>query len=81
MYIYLKENSQTISESLKAYRETNFDYSNPEVSRLRVKDMPDDIQTQKKKFQNYSEPFRAHSEATLDYSTIESSQKMQDYLA
>jgi hypothetical protein len=43
MYIYSKENSQTISESLKAYRETTFDYSNPEVSRLRVKDMPDDI--------------------------------------
>ena len=43
MYIYSKENSQTIFESLKAYRETTFDYSNPEVSRLRVKDMPDDI--------------------------------------
>jgi hypothetical protein len=34
--------SKNYSELFEAYRETTFDYSNLEVSRLREKDMPDD---------------------------------------
>ena len=38
-----KKIRKNYSKPFRAYWETIFDYYSPEVSRLRVKDMPDDI--------------------------------------